>query len=56
MKSTAYKGIMNTDVMIEPDLKRFKSTKLEGVDRNDRGRLRAALEQMPGNKLVIGAK
>ncbi len=56
MKSTAYKGIMNTDVMIEPDLKRFKSTKLEGVDEMIEEGYRAALEQMPVIKLMLGAK
>lgn len=56
MKSTAYKGIMNTDVMIEPDLKMFKSTKLEGVDEMIEEGYRAALEQMPVIKLMLGAK
>lgn len=56
MKSTAYKGIMNTDVMIEPDLKKFKSTKLMYIDEMIEEGYRAAMEQLPVIKLMLGVK
>ena len=47
MKSNAVRGYMNADVMVAPETKRFKSTKVDGMeDMIDEG-YKAAIDVMP---------
>lgn len=47
LKSSAFKGIMNTDIMIEPDLSKFKATKLDGWEEMIDIGYQAAKEKIP---------
>lgn len=56
MKSTAVKGIMNSDIIIKPDLKSYKATRFEGwTDMVEEG-YRAAKEAIPQIKELLGYK
>lgn len=56
MKSTAYKGLINSDIIIKPDLKAYKATKFEGwTEMIDEG-YRAAMEAVPQIKELLGYK
>lgn len=56
MKSTAIKGIMNSDIMIMPDLKAYKATKFQGWNGMVEEGYRAALEVIPQIKELLGYK
>ena len=47
MKSNAVKGYLNADIVIQPSLKRFKSTKMDGFEEMIEEGYRAAMEKMP---------
>ncbi len=55
-KSTMYKGLQNSDVVIEPELKRFKRTSLDNIDGMVAEGYRAAKEKMPEIKKLLGIK
>ncbi len=56
MKGSVVKGYLNADVMIQPDMKRFKSTKIIDLhDMIDEG-YKAALFQMNEIKQLLGMK
>ena len=56
MKSAAVKGIMNSDIIIKPDLKSYKATRFEGwTDMVEEG-YRAAKEAIPQIKELLGYK
>ncbi len=55
-KSTMYKGQMNSDVIIEPELRIFKNTSIDRVDEMIEEGYRAALQSMPEIKQAIGIK
>lgn len=53
MKSNAIKGKVSSDILIEPELKNFKSTKLDGgKDMIEEG-YRATIEKMPEIKSLL---
>jgi NTE family protein len=56
MKSNALKGYLNSNVMIQPDLKRFKATKVEGIDDMIVEGYNAAIFKMNEIKQVMGIK
>lgn len=56
MKTNAQKGRFLSDVLIEPDTKRFKSTKLEGADEMIEEGYRATLKQMDNIKELLTRK
>lgn len=56
MKSNAVKGKMYADVLIEPDTRRFKSTKLDGSQEMIIEGYNAALKQIPKIKELMGLK
>lgn len=56
MKSTALKGLMNSDMIITPDLTKFKSTKLDGFDQMLEIGYKAASEKMDEIKQLLGIK
>lgn len=56
MKSNAVKGKMFADVLIEPDTKRFKATKLTGAEEMILEGYNAALEKIPEIKNLLNAK
>lgn len=57
MKSNSLKGYLNTDIMIQPDLKRFKSSKLNFVDEMIEEGYNATMFQMESIKsLFAGIK
>ena len=47
MKSNAIKGYLNSDIIIQPDTKRFKNTKTDGLDEMIDEGYRATLKVMP---------
>lgn len=53
MKSTALKGYLNSDIMIKPDLKRFKASKKDGYEEMIEEGYKAAMEQMPAIKALF---
>jgi NTE family protein len=56
MKSAAVKGIMNSDIIIKPNLKAYKSTNLDsGMAMIEEG-YRAAMQEMPKIKELLGYK
>ncbi|MCM1043214.1 MAG: patatin-like phospholipase family protein [Corallococcus sp.] len=55
-KSTAYKGIVNSDVIIEPELRIFKNTTISGIDEMIYEGYRAAVVKMPEIKELLGIK
>lgn len=56
MKSNAVKGKMFADVLIEPDTKRFKSTKLAGAEEMIQEGYNAALKKIPEIKNLLATK
>lgn len=56
MKSNSLKGYLNGDIVIQPDLKRFKSTKLDYVDEMIMEGYNAAKYQMDSIKNLINGK
>lgn len=56
MKSNAVKGRMFADVLIEPDTKRFKSTKLAGAEEMIMEGYNAALKKIPEIKTLLATK
>ena len=56
MKSNSLKGYLNGDIVIQPDLKRFKSTKLDYVDEMIMEGYNAAIYQMDSIKNLINGK
>lgn len=55
-KSTMYKGLHNSDVVIEPELKEFARTSLEYIDEMVEEGYRAAREKMAEIKELLGIK
>lgn len=55
-KSTMYKGLQNSDLVIEPELKEFKRTSLDKIDEMVAEGYRAAREKMPEIKKLLGLK
>lgn len=56
MKQTALKGILNSDIVIEPSLKSFKSTSLDGREEMIEEGYRATIARMPEIKSLLGIK
>lgn len=57
MKSTAYKGYQNSDVVITPDVKRFRSTTVnQDIEEMAQEGYKAAKEKMPQIKELLGIK
>lgn len=56
MKSNAVKGYLNADVIIQPNLKRFKSTKMDGFEEMIEEGYRAAMDKMPEILNIISKK
>lgn len=56
MKSNAVKGYLNADVVIQPNLKRFKSTKMDGFEEMIEEGYRAAMDKMPEILNIISKK
>ena len=55
-KSTMYKGVMNSDLVIEPELAEFKRTSLECIDEMVAEGYRAAKERMKEIKELLQIK
>ena len=55
-KSTMYKGLHNSDVVIEPELKEYDRTSLNNIDEMVEEGYRAAKEKMAEIKEVLGIK
>ncbi len=53
MKSNAHVGIMNTDVLIQPELRIFSSMSLDNVDRIIQEGYRSALQAIPTIKALL---
>ena len=47
MKSNAIKGYMNSDIIIKPDLKKFRASKIDGVLEMIEEGYRATKEKLP---------
>lgn len=56
MKSNSLKGYLNSDLIIQPDLKRFKSTKLNNVDEMIMEGYNATIFQMEKIKNILSGK
>lgn len=56
MKSNSLKGYLNSDLIIQPDLKRFKSTKLDFVDEMIMEGYNATIFQMEKIKNILNGK
>lgn len=56
MKSTALKGIMNSDIIVTPDLTKFKSTKIDGFDQMLEIGYKSTMEKMEDIKALLGIK
>lgn len=56
MKATAYKCQMNSDLIIKPDLKAYKSTKLSGSETMIEEGYRATMERMDDIMGLLGIK
>lgn len=56
MKSNSLKGYLNGDIVIQPDLKRFKSTKLDYVDEMIMEGYNATIFEMDSIKNLINGK
>lgn len=52
-KSTMYKGLHNSDVVIEPDLEKYKSTRLDGIDEMVLEGYNAAMNKMQEIKELL---
>lgn len=55
-KSTMYKGLFNSDVVIEPELSAFKNTSLDGINLMVQEGYDAAKEKMPEIKEMLKLK
>ena len=53
MKSNAIKGYLNSDLIIKPDLKKFKATKVDGMHEMIEEGYRATKEMMPQIKALL---
>ncbi len=56
MKSNSLKGYLNSDLVIQPDLKRFKSTKLNAIDEMIEEGYKATIFQMENIKVILNGK
>ncbi len=56
MKSSSLKGYMNADIIIKPDLKKYKSTKVEGKEEMIEEGYLATIEKMPEILNLISKK
>lgn len=56
MKSNSIKGYMNCDIMLQPDMKRFNSQKMEGFDDMIEEGYKAAIERMDEIEALISGK
>ena len=56
MKSNSLKGYLNSDLVIQPDLKRFKRTKLNGIDEMIDEGYNATIFQMDNIKALLSGK
>lgn len=56
MKSNSLKGYLNSDLIIQPDLKRFKSTKLNNIDEMIMEGYNATIFQMEKIKNILNGK
>lgn len=56
MKSNSLKGYLNSDIIIQPDLKRFKSTKLNSIDEMIEEGYKATIFQMEKIKAILNGK
>lgn len=56
MKSNSLKGYLNSDLVIQPDLKRFKRTKLNGIDEMIAEGYNATIFQMDNIKALLSGK
>lgn len=56
MKSNSLKGYLNADIMIQPDLKRFKSTKIISVSESIEEGYNATIFKMDEIKQLLGVK
>lgn len=56
MKSNSLKGYLNSDLIIQPDLKRFKSTKLDFIDEMIMEGYNATIFQMEKIKNILNGK
>lgn len=56
MKSNSLKGYLNADIMIQPDLKRFKSTKIIDVNDSIEEGYKATIFKMDEIKQLLGVK
>ncbi len=54
MKATALKGIINSDIIIQPDCHMYKQTKLEHMEEMIAEGYRAAMEKMEEIKVLLG--
>ncbi len=55
-KSTMYKGLQNSDIVIEPELGEYNRARLDNIDEMVAEGYRAAKAQMPGIKKLLGLK
>lgn len=55
-KSTMYKGVMNSDVVIEPELSQFNRTSLDNIDQMVAEGYRATKKKMPEIKELLQIK
>ena len=55
-KSTMNKGLLNSDVVIEPELSAFKNTSLDGINLMVQEGYDAAKEKMPEIKEMLKLK
>lgn len=55
-KSTMYKGQINSDIVIEPELARFSRTSLDNIDSMVEEGYRAAMDKMPEIKQLLICK
>ncbi len=53
MKSAALKGYLNADIIIKPDVKRFKATKKDGFEEMIEEGYKATMEKMPEIKELL---
>lgn len=56
MKSNSLKGYLNSNIVIQPDLKRFKSTKLNSIDEMIEEGYNATIFQMEKIKAILNGK
>ena len=54
MKATAFKGQMNSDVIIEPELRVFKNTSIGDVDSMIEEGYRATVGKIPEIMYLLG--